>query len=34
MKRFGGKVVSDELGLPVVASGIPLPCGAASRWTK
>jgi 23S rRNA (cytosine1962-C5)-methyltransferase len=34
MKRFGGKVVSDELGLPVVASGIPLPCGAASRWTR
>lgn len=34
MKRFGGHVESDELGLPVAESGIPLPCGAASRWIK
>lgn len=34
MKRFGGVVVSDELGIPVVESGIPLPAGASSRWTK
>ncbi len=34
MRRFGGHVESDELGLPVEESGIPLPCGAASRWTK
>ena len=33
MKRFGGQVVSDELGLPVTESGIPLPAGASSRWT-
>lgn len=31
--RFGGRVVSEELGLPVVSSGICLPCGASSRWT-
>ncbi len=31
--RFGGRVVSDELGLPVEESGIALPCGASSRWT-
>ncbi|MBQ3934543.1 MAG: class I SAM-dependent methyltransferase [Clostridia bacterium] len=34
MKRFGGTVVSDELGLPVSESGIPLPAGASSRWTS
>lgn len=33
MKRFGGRVVSDELGIPVTESGIPLPAGASSRWT-
>ena len=32
--RFGGSVSSDELGLPVEESGIALPCGAASRWTR
>ena len=32
-QRFGGRVVSDELGLPVTETGEPLPCGAASRWT-
>lgn len=32
-KRFGGKVESGELGIPVEASGECLPCGAASRWT-
>ncbi|MBR4950854.1 MAG: class I SAM-dependent methyltransferase [Clostridia bacterium] len=32
-KRFGGKVVSEELGIPIEASGECLPCGAASRWT-
>ncbi len=29
----GGKVECDELGLPIAARGIPLPCGAAARWT-
>ncbi len=31
--KFGGSVESDELGLFVEASGMYLPCGAASRWT-
>lgn len=33
MKRFGGRVSSDELGLYVEESGLYLPCGASSRWT-
>jgi 23S rRNA (cytosine1962-C5)-methyltransferase len=33
-KTRGGKVVSDEIGLPVRQTGAPLPCGASSRWTK
>ena len=32
-KKFGGRVVSDELGLPVSGTGLAVPCGAASRWT-
>lgn len=32
-KRFGGTVVSDEIGLPVTESGLVLPCGASGRWT-
>lgn len=31
--RFGGRVDSDELGLPVKASGLCLPCGASARFT-
>ncbi len=30
--RFGGTVRSEELGLPVTASGLVLPCGASGRW--
>lgn len=30
--RFGGSVISDELGLPVTESGLCLPCGASGRW--
>ncbi|MBP5282801.1 MAG: class I SAM-dependent methyltransferase [Lachnospiraceae bacterium] len=33
-KRFGGHVVSDEIGLPVTDSGLILPCGASGRWTS
>ncbi len=33
-EKFGGKAVSDELGLPVSESTLPLPCGAVSRWSK
>ncbi len=32
--KRGGKVVSDEIGLLVTRTGIALPCGASSRWTK
>ena len=30
--RFGGCTQCGELGLPVAASGLTLPCGAAGRW--
>lgn len=30
--KFGGHVVSDEIGLPVTETGLVLPCGAAGRW--
>ena len=32
--KHGGKVVSDEIGLPVSSNGLILPCGAAGRWQK
>lgn len=32
-KKFGGRVVADEIGLPV-ENGLVLPCGAAGRWTR
>ena len=32
-KHFGGRVESEELGIPIEASGECLPCGASSRWT-
>ena len=31
---FGGHVESSEIGLPVTASGLILPCGASGRWTS
>ncbi len=31
-KKFGGHSESQELGLPVTASGLSLPCGATCRW--
>ncbi len=31
--KFGGKTVSDELGLPVTHMDLNLPCGQVSRWT-
>lgn len=31
-KRFGGRLCAAEIGLPVSASGISLPCGASGRW--
>ncbi len=32
LPKFGGALEADELGLPVEASGAPLPCGASARW--
>lgn len=32
--KFGGHTVSDELGLPVSATGLALPCGATGRWSR
>lgn len=32
--KFVGKVVSDEIGLPVSSNGLVLPCGASGRWEK
>ena len=31
--KFGGNVVSEEIGLPVTDSGLVLPCGASGRWS-
>jgi 23S rRNA (cytosine1962-C5)-methyltransferase len=31
-KKHGGKVVADEIVLPVTAGGV-LPCGASGRWS-
>ena len=33
-RRFGGRTVSDEIGLPVTESGLVLPCGATGRWVS
>ncbi len=32
--KFGGHVVSDEVGLPVRDTKLVLPCGASGRWEK
>ena len=32
VKRFGGYVEADEIGLPVTESGLILPCGASGRY--
>ena len=31
-RRYGGHTESQELGLPVTATGLSLPCGATGRW--
>jgi len=33
-KKFGGFVTNDEIAIPIKASGLYLPCGAATRWIK
>ena len=34
LKPFGGQVVAEEIGLPVTANGLVLPCGASGRWSR
>ena len=31
-KKFGGRVSSDEIGLPVTETGLVLPCGSTAVW--
>ncbi|ULO09401.1 class I SAM-dependent methyltransferase [Paenibacillus sp. 19GGS1-52] len=31
-KRYGGKLNSGEIGLPITSSGLNLPCGILGRW--
>lgn len=33
-KNIGGKLSADEIGLPVTASGMVLPCGATAMWSE
>jgi 23S rRNA (cytosine1962-C5)-methyltransferase len=33
VKKYGGYVEADEIGLPVTDSGLVLPCGASGRWS-
>jgi len=30
--KYGGNVISEEIGLPVTSNGLILPCGASGRW--
>lgn len=32
--RFGGRVTFDEIGLPVLSTGMTLPCGSTAIWEK
>ena len=34
MKKFGGKVEAEEIGLPVTQSGMALPCGSSANWSR
>ncbi|MCR5665938.1 MAG: class I SAM-dependent methyltransferase [Eubacterium sp.] len=34
LKQYHGHVEADEIGLPVTASGLVLPCGASGRWSR
>lgn len=31
-RKYGGRVSSDEIGLPVTESGLVLPCGSTAIW--
>ena len=32
VKKFGGHVTAEEIGLNVTSNGLVLPCGATGRW--
>lgn len=32
LRKFGGTVEAEEIGLPVSSNGLALPCGASGRW--
>ena len=34
MQKFGGSVSAEEIGLPVTATGMVLPCGSSAIWSK
>lgn len=34
VKKCGGHVEADEVGLPVSETGLVLPCGASGRWMR
>lgn len=34
VKKYGGLVTADEIGLPMSANGLVLPCGISGRWEK
>ena len=34
LKKYGGRIDSQEIGLPVTESGLILPCGASGRWER
>ena len=34
LKKYGGRIDSQEIGLPVTECGLILPCGASGRWER
>ncbi len=32
LKKYGGRITADEVGLPVLSTGLILPCGASGRF--
>ena len=34
LRRHGGRVTGDEIGLPVTTTGFTLPCGSTALWTS
>lgn len=34
LKKYGGNVSADEIGLPVSQTGLVLPCGSTAVWQK